>query len=70
MEAERRPLEEIFLDVCSRCVKMIVGLRIAKGRILRRIARYGLLGAAVAVLPLQQSMAGTGSRRPRGGHRV
>src|SRR5271166_7108840 len=43
--------------------KMIVGLRIAKGRILRRIARYGLLGAAVAVLPLQQAMAGTDDNR-------
>ena len=43
--------------------KMIVGLRNAKGRILRRIARYGLLGAAVAVLPLQQAMAGTDGNR-------
>src|SRR5258708_251804 len=43
--------------------KTIVGLRIAKGRILGRIARYGLLGAAVAVLPLQQAMAGTDDNR-------
>jgi hypothetical protein len=43
--------------------KTIVGLRIAKGRILGRIARYGLLGAAVAVLPLQQAMAGTHDNR-------
>jgi hypothetical protein len=39
--------------------EMNCDLRIGKGRVLRRIARYGLLGAAVAVLPLQQSMAGT-----------
>jgi hypothetical protein len=55
MEAERRPLEEIFLDVCSRCVKMIVGLRIAKGRILRadrslRAVRGGRRRAAVAAI--------------------
>jgi hypothetical protein len=31
--------------------EMNCDLRIGKGRILRRIARYGLLGAAVAVLP-------------------
>ena len=36
--------------------KMIVGLRNAKGRILRRLARYGVFGAAVAVLPLQQAI--------------
>ena len=42
---------------------IIVGLRNAKGRILRRLARYGLLGAAVAVLPLQQAMAGTDDDR-------
>jgi hypothetical protein len=38
-------------------------LRIGKGRIFGRIARYGLLAAAVAVLPLQQVMAGADDNR-------
>jgi hypothetical protein len=43
--------------------EMNCDLRIGKGRILRRIARYGLLGAAVAVLPLQLAMAGSEDNR-------
>jgi hypothetical protein len=43
--------------------EMNCDLRIGKGRILRRIFRYGLLGAAVAVLPLQLAMAGTDDNR-------